>query len=203
MNILKTFPGIVVLTALETEKTQFGPGGKPLPNAPKVAKPDGQKRLSADVNVWVRLSLTEDPVIVGMRYPTKLNIIPGKPGRENQPKPYADFTIAKLVFDFLGIESSATQVRDTPALDANQVLPEENPVKADDELARAKSKVWELAQKLGWDGKALGADYRKNHNAELSAATVSDLGDYAVELVQEIEHRATEKPAVEPLKAAS
>lgn len=203
MNMLKTFPGIVVMTSLETEKTQFGPGGKPIPNAPKVAKPDGQKRLSADVNVWVRLSLTEDPVIVGMRYPAKMNIIPGKPGKENQPKPYADFTIGKLVFDFLGIESSAIQVRNTPVLDADQVLPEENPVKADDELARAKTRVWELAQKLGWDGKALGADYRKSHAAELSAATVSGLSDYAVELTQELEHRATEKPASEPLKAAS
>ncbi len=205
MNILKTFPGIVILTALETEKTQFGPGGKPMANAPKVAKPDGQKRLSADVNVWVRLSLTEDPVIVGMRYPSKMNIIPGKPGKENQPKPYADFTIGKLVFDFLGIESSATEVRNTPVLDADQVLPEENPGKLDEELARAKDSVWTLAQTLGWDFKALAADYRRAHEGELGSASATALGEYALTLQQEVEHRAAEtaKQAEQPVKAAS
>lgn len=125
MNILKTFPGVVVLTTLETEKTQFGPGGRPLTNAPKVAKPDGQKRLPADVNVWIRLSLTEEPVVVGMRYPGKMSITPGRPGKENQPKPWPDFTLGKLVFDFLGIAAATTETRTMPALTADQALPEE------------------------------------------------------------------------------
>ncbi len=120
MDILKTFPGIVVITALETEKTQFGPGGRPLEGAPKVAKPDGQKRLAADSSVWIRLSLTEEPVVVGMRS-VKRSIIPGK----DQPKPWAGFTLAALVFEELGIASGTAAVRNLPTLTADQVDPSE------------------------------------------------------------------------------
>ena len=122
MNILKTFPGIVVMTTLETEKTQFGPSGQPVSGAPKVAKPDGQKRLPADATVWIRLSLTEEPVVVGIRS-LKRNITPGK----DRPQPWPDFTLAGLVFDFLGIESATTEVRVAPVLNADQVAPGEEP----------------------------------------------------------------------------
>jgi hypothetical protein len=122
MNILKTFPGIVVLTAVETEKTQFGPGGKPIAGAPKVAKPDAQKRLTADVTAWIRLSLTEEPVVVGIRS-LKHNVTPGK----DKPEPWADFTLANLVFDFLGINAGTAQVRNMPVLDADQVAAGEDP----------------------------------------------------------------------------
>lgn len=122
MNILKFFPGIVVMTALETEKTQFGPGGRPLENAPKVAKPDGQKRLGADATIWVRLSLTEEPVVVGMRS-VRHTVIPGK----DKPKPWPGFTLGGLVFDFLGISAETAQVRATPQLDADQVTSDEVP----------------------------------------------------------------------------
>lgn len=120
MNVLKTFPGVVVMTALETEKTQFGPGGRPLENAPKVAKPDGQKRLGADATVWIRLSLAEEPVVVGIRS-LKNNITPGK----DHPQPWADFTLSKLLFDFLEIGADTAAVRDIPKLDASALSEEE------------------------------------------------------------------------------
>lgn len=121
MNILKTFPGIVVMTALETEKTQFGPNGKPVKNAPKTARPDAQKRLAADSTVWVRLSLDHPPTVVGIRSANRVNITPGV----DRPKVWPDFTLAKLVFDHMGIGEEA-QARDIPVLDADQVAPEES-----------------------------------------------------------------------------
>lgn len=122
MNILKFFPGIVVMTALETEKTQFGPGGRPLQGAPKVAKPDGQKRLAADATAWIRLSLTEEPVVVGIRS-LKHNVTPGK----DKPEPWKGFTLAGLVFDFLGLSTTEAQTRSAPQLNADQVMPDEIP----------------------------------------------------------------------------
>jgi len=120
MNIFKTFPGIVIMTALETEKTQFGPNGRPVENAPKVARPDGQKRLTADASVWLRLSHDHGPTIVGMRS-LRHNIRPGV----DTPEAWPDFTIGRLVFDYMGLGPGAAQVRNTPVLNADQVAPGE------------------------------------------------------------------------------
>ena len=125
MNILKTFPGVVIMTALETEKTQFGPDGKPVKNAPKVARPDAQKRVTADATVWVRLSHDVPPTIVGIRSPQP-NVHNIKPGQD-RPKPWPGFTLAKLVFEHLGMSTETTQVRAAPVLDADQVAPGEEP----------------------------------------------------------------------------
>ena len=118
MGILKSFPGIVVMTALEAEKTQMGPGGQP--TTAKVLKPDCQKRVSADATVWVRLSLTEAPVIVGIRS-VRVNIQPGI----DKPLPLPDFSLAKLVFDQMGVKVGSSEVRDIPPLDADQAAPGE------------------------------------------------------------------------------
>ncbi len=115
MGILKTFPGIVIMTALETEKTQFGPGGKPLPNAPKVPKPDGQKRLSADSTAHIRLSRTEEPTVVKL-WSAKHGVEPGR----DEVKPWRGFTLGALVFDFLGLAAETAQVRDAKQLTADQ-----------------------------------------------------------------------------------
>ena len=156
MNILRTFPGVVIMTALEGEKTQFGADGKPLKingqAAPKVARPEGQKRLTADATHWVRLSLDAEPVVVGMRAPGRKNIIPGK----DKPEPWPDFTLAKLVFDYMGLSPRAAQVRSVPVLDADQVAPGEEPQPGDprpDQPAPARrvspaERAKELAGKL-------------------------------------------------------
>jgi hypothetical protein len=126
INICKTFPGIVILTAQETEKSQFGPDGRPLKingqPAPKVARPDAHKRLPADVTAWIRLSHEHPPVIVGLRS-LKHNIQPGK----TKPEAWPDFSIARLVFDYMGLTADRVQVRDVPALNADQVDPREQP----------------------------------------------------------------------------
>lgn len=188
MNILKTFPGVVVLTVLETEKTQFGPNGRPLPKAPKMARPDAQKRLSADVTVWVRLSLDAPPTIVGMRS-VRHTIQPGK----DKPKPWPEFTLAKLVFEHLGVTASSTRVRDVPVLDADQVMEDEEDVapsvvEARQVLARTKDNVRNLAHKLGWDQATLKKDYAESHDgAPITEATAEQLGEYAIEIAQALE----------------
>lgn len=178
MNILKTFPGIVIMTALETEKTQFGANGRPITGAPKVARPDGQKRLTADATVWVRLSLDSNPTIVGIRS-LKHNITPGK----DHPEPWADFTLAKLVFEFMGLGDGA-QVRNAPVLDADQVDPTEEPAAAQaakpvakaSPLAAARNEVTVAGEAIGWDFTKMAASYAEYHGGELANVTdVSEL----------------------------
>jgi hypothetical protein len=119
MNILKTFPGFVIMIATEKEVTVFGPDGKP--TAQKAMKPDAQKRVTADATVWIRLSHDNAPVCVGLRS-LKTNIVPG----EDRPRPIPNFTLAGFLLDTLGFGAvGAQQVRNTPQLDADQVAPGE------------------------------------------------------------------------------
>jgi hypothetical protein len=194
MNILKTFPGVVVLTSLETEKTQFGANGRPLKGAPKAARPDAQKRLAADVSAWVRLSLDAPPTIVGIRSVRH----PIRPGLD-KPKPWPEFSLGKLVFDHLGIQSTNAQVRDTPVLNADQVMAEEEDVApsviaertaAKDAYDRSVAQVRRLGQELGWEGKKLIQDYADRHQgAPINDATSEQLDEYAVELAQMLDQK--------------
>lgn len=175
MNILKTFPGIVVMTSLETEKTQFGANGHPLKNAPKLARPDAQKRLAADATVWVRLSQSNPPTIVGIRS-VKFTIIPGK----GKPKPWPDFTLSKLVFEFMGIGTGA-EVRVAPELDADQLAPDEDP-QYGLKLAEAKNVLAELAKQMGWDAKGwakLHAGFKEEYKKPLKDGTLEEMAAYA------------------------
>jgi hypothetical protein len=169
---LKTFPGIVVMTALETEKTQFDERGRPRANAPKVASPDAQKRLPADANVWVRLSHDAPPTLIGVRS-VRHNIKPG----EDKPKVWPGFNLGDLVFKYLGIGDTSAQVRDVPVLDADQADPTGEP------LIDAKNRVWDAAKRLGWDMAAMFADYANSHdNQPITDATVEQLSDYLLDL---------------------
>lgn len=193
MNILKTFPGIVVMTALETEKTQFGANGRPLPKAPKVARPDAQKRLTADASVWVRLALDSPPTIVGMRS-VRRTIQPGR----DKPKPWPEFTLSLLVFDELGLGAEKAAVRNTPVLDADQVADGEDNLDPAEVAARKARKdaydrsvaqVRQLGADLGWEGKALIKDYADRGNGDINSATSEQLDEYAVELAQMLDQR--------------
>lgn len=166
MNILKTFPGIVVLTALETEKTQFGPNGLPVKNAPKVARPDAQKRLTADVNVWVRLSHDNPPTIVGIRS-LKHNIMPGK----DRAEPWPEFSLSKLVFEFMGIGKA--DVRDVPTLNADQV--------DDPDQLRALIRAWAAANNHSLD--VVVEDFKARMRGDIRTAAVTDLHAYLSHIV--------------------
>jgi hypothetical protein len=177
MNILKTFPGIVVMTALETEKTQFDANGRPKTNAPKQARPDGQKRLTADATAWVRLSHDAEPTIVGIRS-LKHNITPGK----DKVEPWPEFTLAKLVFEFMGLGAGKAQVRDTPVLDADQVAPDEDPEfeeKQKASLLAAQKQVMAAGRKLGHDLPALTKVYaEENDGADIQKASIEALATF-------------------------
>lgn len=182
MNILKTFPGIVVMTTLETEKTQFGANGRPLANTPKQARPDAQKRLTADATVWVRLSHDSDPTIVGIRS-LKHNIIPGK----DKPEPWPEFSLSKLVFEFMGL-GTGTEVRNTPTLDADQV--------DDPDVLRGQIKSW--AEKEGINTRAVAEHFLQRMRTQIVKAGVPDLTAYFEHVkVNGLEDDAAEQEAAD------
>lgn len=161
MNILKTFPGLVVMTSLETEKTQFGANGRPLQGAPKQARPDAQKRITADATVWVRLSHDSPPTIVGIRS-LKHNIIPGK----DKPEPWPEFTLSKLVFEFM--ELGTAEVRHVPTLDADQV--------DDPDQLRALIRAWTDEHKH--EVSRVVADFHGRMRSDIRTAGAVDLHAY-------------------------
>ena len=104
MRILMRFPGIVVMTAKGAEQVLMENGQ---PTKHKVWKVNGQKDLAFDASVWVRLSRTENPIIVGARS-VHAGIIPG----EGRPKVVPDLTLEQLVFDILRCDPKTAHVRE-------------------------------------------------------------------------------------------
>lgn len=104
MRILMRFPGIVVMTARGAEQVAME-NGQPTKN--RTWKVDGQKNLAFDASVWVRLSRTEHPLIVGARS-VHAGIRPG----EDRPKRIPDLTLEQLVFDILKCDPKTAHVRE-------------------------------------------------------------------------------------------
>jgi hypothetical protein len=104
MRILMRFPGIVVMTAKGEDQVAMENGK---PTKERVWKVMGQKNLAFDASVWVRLSRTEHPQIVGAR-----SVHAGiKPG-DDKPRRVPDLTLEKLVFDILKCDPKTAHVRD-------------------------------------------------------------------------------------------
>lgn len=104
MRILMRFPGIVVMTARGADQVAMENGK---PTTKRVWKVEGQKNLGFDASVWVRLSRTEHPQIVGARS-VHAGIVPG----EDKPKRVPDLTLEQLVFDILKCDPKTAHVRD-------------------------------------------------------------------------------------------
>ncbi|USH45566.1 RecA-like DNA recombinase [Gordonia phage Phabuloso] len=104
MRILMRFPGIVVMTAKGADQVAMKNGQ---PTSDRVWKVQGQKDLAFDASVWVRVSRTEQPRIVGARS-VHAGLIPG----EDKPKIVPGLTLEKLVFDILRCDPKTAHVRD-------------------------------------------------------------------------------------------
>lgn len=109
MTLLMTFPGIAVVTARGKEVTAMT-NGQPDPRKPKEYRVEGHKDLAFDATVWLRLSRTEHPLIVGARS-VHAGIVPG----EDRPHRKPDLTLEALVFDVLKCNPAQAYTRDLVA----------------------------------------------------------------------------------------
>lgn len=82
----------------------------------------------------------------------------------------------------------ATGLQPRTAAEAAQHLDDRT---GDARLNDTKTKVWELAQQLGWDSAALRKNYADNHDgADIGKAASSELDEYALELTHAVQQQA-------------
>lgn len=105
MRILMRFPGIVVMIARGGEVAVIE-NGKPVEGR-KTWRVEGQKNLGFDATVWLRLSRSDHPEIIGARS-VHAGIVPG----EDKPRRFPELTLEKLVFDILKCDPKTAQVRE-------------------------------------------------------------------------------------------
>ena len=119
MNLLKTFPGIALITAHGKQVAVIGPDGQPV-EGQKTHKVEAQKSLGADASCWLRLYREAPGIIVGGRS-VHLKFRPG-----DEPKPLApDWTLEGVVFDVLKCDVASAHVRDLVQPKADAVTPEQ------------------------------------------------------------------------------
>lgn len=119
MNLLKTFPGIVLMTAHGKQVAVIGPDGQPV-EGKKTHKVEAQKTLGADASCWLRLYREAPGVIVGGRS-VHLKFRPG-----DDPKPLAaDWTLDGVIFGVLKCDTSTAHVRDLVEAKPDAVTPEQ------------------------------------------------------------------------------
>ncbi len=108
MLILKTFPGIVVMTAQGAEEIARDASGNP--TGEKKWRVDAQKKVGFDATVWVRMKRTEPPTIIGARS-RHIHVQPGT----DAPIVIPDLTLEALIFDLLKCDPVKAHVRDLPS----------------------------------------------------------------------------------------
>lgn len=138
MTMLMTFPGVVVMIARGKEVTAMT-NGAPDPRKPKDYAVEGQKNLGFDSTVWVRLSRTEQPLIVGAR-----SVHAGiKPG-EDKPVRRPGLTLEQLIFDVLKCDPVTAHVRDLVEPKPGDAPPDELPM-----TDEQRETFMDLAKKTG------------------------------------------------------
>jgi hypothetical protein len=105
MTQLLTFPGIVIVTARGKEVVSMGANGQPI-EGKREHKVEGHKSLAFDATVWLRLSRTQPPTVIGARS-VHAGIIPGKhdpqPIEQDHPN-----LLEWLIFDALKVGQDST-----------------------------------------------------------------------------------------------
>ena len=128
MRLLMTFPGIVVMTARGKEVAALDDNGKPVPNS-KDYRVEGHKSLPFDASVWVRLSRSEPPTVVGCRS-VHAGIRPGV----DRPARFPDFSLEHLIFDVLKVDAKTAAAREVTELVSDET--------AAANAARAELREW-------------------------------------------------------------
>lgn len=118
MTLLLTFPGVVLLLARGKETAVIGSNGNPVAGK-KDYRVEGHKTLCHDVTVWVRLTRSEPPRIIGGRS-TRIDMRPGK----YRPETARDFSLGWLLFDALGYDPATARVREGMEMHAGSDAPQ-------------------------------------------------------------------------------
>lgn len=132
MTQLLTFPGIVVVTARGKEISATDPAtGQPYRDGRKDYRVESHKSLAYDATVWLRMSRTERPTVIGARS-VHAGIRPGI----DEPQPIeADHgnLLEWLVFDVLRFDPANTATRDIRNLTGGELTEEERADQAEAE----------------------------------------------------------------------
>lgn len=108
MTHLLTFPGIVVLTARGKEVAEMKEG-RPVEGS-KDYRVEGHKSLAYDATVWVRMTRTSPPLVIGARS-VHAGLVPGK----DEPQPIGVDTpilLEWLIFEAMKVDADKAEVRD-------------------------------------------------------------------------------------------
>jgi hypothetical protein len=163
MRMLRSFPGIVIMTALGKEVAVMDSKGNPVEGR-KEYRVEAQKKVAAKASLWVRVFRTQPPIVVGARS-VKAGVIPGK----DEPRRAPGLTLAKAIFEVLGCDPANAAPRDVRDLTASD---------ESEQLTAARGAVWEAAQELGWDSSQLQADYLAWARTPIKDAAAKDLDNY-------------------------
>jgi len=117
-----TFPGIVVGTARGKEVSATDPAtGQPYRDGRKDYRVEGHRTLPFDATVWVRMSRTADPLVVGAR-----SVHAGiRPGADDPQPIKGEFSIERLVFELLKCDPGTAHTRDLREVVGGELSPEE------------------------------------------------------------------------------
>ena len=175
MDLLKTFPGIVVMIARGKETAALDANGRPIPKQSDY-KVEGQKDLAFEATAWVRMHRGEEPKIVGIRsvhYDTReLKVV--KPGGDQKLR---DFSLENLVFKIMKCDPNTAQPRNLQVLQSDEGKAQANNLRdcavtaADREELR---KLWGEAGRLGIIDIAVE---NESGDDELLGALIKRIGD--------------------------
>lgn len=165
-----TWPGPVVLTAREKQVTVFDDKGSPDPRKPKEWTLEAQKGLGFDCSAWVRMTREEHPEVVKLRS-VRNGIQPGADKARKRP----DFSVARLVFEWVGCESGVSRAPEVRELNADQVMPDEEPVQPAQQQSQRPQAVREEPTVSQRDLAALAAEYVEKWLVLADPAAVSSL----------------------------
>jgi len=113
LDLLQSFPGIVVVTARGKDVAVIGANGQPIEGR-KEWKVEGQKELAFEASVWIRM----------FRSPRRAQLIGGrglKLGQmDGEPLDLPDLDLDEIIFDRLGVDTGTT-VRNMPSLRVDEM----------------------------------------------------------------------------------